>query len=97
MKRRDDNIVGSRKGVQTKMRGLDHMHHIFVAETKPIKQAYNDTKDLFVIKNFEMLKNAITLYTRDPKRGVFKSGLQVNLQNLLIKAAKIFKACIGRR
>ena len=92
VKRRDDNIAGSRKDVQTKMRGLAHLHHIFVTETKPIKQAYNDTKDLFVIKNFEMLKNAITLYTRDPEGEDFKSGLQVNLQYLLIKAAKIFKA-----
>lgn len=92
VKRRDDNIVGARKDVRTKMRCLGHLHNIFVTETYPVKQVYNNMKDLFVIKKFDMLKRAITLYTRDPEEGIFKSGLQVNLQYLLIKAAKILKA-----
>ena len=92
VKRRDDNIMGSRKDVRTKMRGLAHLHHVFVTETDPPKQSFNNVKDLFVIKNFEMLKTAINIYTTDPSSEYFKSGLKVNLQYLLIKAARVFKA-----
>ena len=92
VKRRDDNIMGSRKDVRTKMRGLAHLHHVFVTETDPPKQSFNNVKDLFIIKNFEMLKTAIKIYTTDPSSEYFKSGLKVNLQYLLIKAARVFKA-----
>ena len=34
VKKRDDNIMGSRKDVRTKMRGLAHLHHVFVTETE---------------------------------------------------------------
>ena len=92
VKRRDDNIMGSRKDIRTKMRGLAHLHHVFVTDTKPPKQFFNSVKDLFIIKNFEVLKSAINIYTTDSSSESFKSGLKVNLQYLLIKAARVFMA-----
>ena len=63
-----------------------------MTETDPPKQSFNNVKDLFIIKNFEMLKTAIKIYTTNPSSEYFKLGLKVDLQYLLIKAARVFKA-----
>ena len=42
--------------------------------------------------NFDQLKEAIEEYTYDVQKDKVKAGLKINLQHLLIKAAKVFEA-----
>lgn len=89
-KKRDDNIMGSRKDVRSKMRNLAHLYKNF--ENKPaINKKFNNAKDLFLISNFTSLRAAIDDYSIDDNDNL-KAGAKTNLHYLLIKAAKIFKA-----
>ena len=92
VRKRDDNIMGTRKDVRAKMRSLTHLHSVFLSLTSNTKKLFNNVKDIFIVENFENLKKAIETYTSAGENNKIKSGLKVNLQFLLIKAAKIFKA-----
>ena len=72
------------------MRVLARLHPILTSIACP-KNLFGNIKDLFDVDNFTVLKKAIDMYT-STESNQMKSGLKVNLQFLLIKAAKIFKA-----
>ena len=92
IKKKDDNVMGCRKDVRTKMRVLARLHNCFLAQkTNETKLIFKNVKDMFNIDNFEQLRHAIYAYTiTDDKK--IKASLKTNLQFILVKAANIFKA-----
>ena len=90
IKKRDDNKVGSRKDIRAKMRTLGHLLKVF--NEKEPTTIFGNVKDLFLMDNFDQLKEAIEEYTYDIQKDKVKAGLKINLQHLLIKAAKVFEA-----
>ena len=91
VKKRDDNIMGCRKDVRTKMRVLAHLNTYFLEKYEKTNLSYNNIKDMFNTDNFEILKEAIEGYTTKENNSI-KSALKTNLQFILVKAANIFKA-----
>jgi len=63
--KRDDNVMGCRKDVRTKMRILAHVHSVFedICKDKTVKLPFKNTKDMFVSDNFNILREAINVYT----------------------------------
>lgn len=90
-KKRDDNIMGCRKDVRSQMRILAHLHAFFVENNTEKRIIYDNIKDMFLIVNFDSLRVAVDSYTTNDDESI-KAGLKTNLQFVLIKAAKIFRA-----
>ena len=57
-----------------------------------IRKNFHNIKDMFDLKNFEQLKASIINYTTYDDEDKMKSGLKVNLNFILVNAAKVFKA-----
>lgn len=91
VKKRDDNVVGCRKDVRTKMRMLAHLHTYFLQNSKEdVNFKFNNIKDMFDTDHFQCLWTAIDDYTSREDNNI-KPALKANLQFVLVKAANIFK------
>ena len=79
VKKRDDNVVGVRKDVRTKMRVLAHLHEHFISlKASETILVFENIKDMFNIEHFELLKEAIEAYTTTETK-VIKPALKRNL------------------